>query len=115
MNTVIDSKNWAEFLKGYSERNEDRPTRLGVFERHNGNADDFWIEDGLPLMGLDAYPNKGAMHVDIMLKNYTHTIDGVARIVDLAGDSVDEGLDIWDTQGRTTILRFEDWPAKKED
>ena len=114
MNTVIDSKTWPEFLRDYSKRNEDRPTRLGVFEYHNGAADDFWIEDGLPLMGLAAYSNKGAMHVDIMLKDYTHPIDGVERIVNVVGDSVEEGLDISDTDGRTTMLRFEDWPTTKE-
>ena len=109
MNTEIESKKWAEFLKDYSKRNEDRPTRLGVFERTNGIADDFWIEDGLPLLGLDAYPTKGAIHVDILFEAYTHPIDGVASIVE-----VDEGLDISDTKGRTTVLRFEDWPITKE-
>ena len=114
MTTVIDSNNWTTFLQDYGKRHEDRPTRLGVFENHEGDTEDLWIEDGLPLKGLAAYTTRGAIHVDIMLKEYTHPIDGVARIVDVAGDSEIEGLDISDAKGRTTILRFEDWPIRKE-
>jgi hypothetical protein len=114
MNRVINETNWTKFLKDYSSRNEDRPTRLGVFEKYNGNANDFWIEDGLPLIALDAYPNKDRICVDILFENYKHQIDGVERIVDIEGEVGDQGLDIADASGRTTILRFEDWPLRKE-
>lgn len=114
MNRVINETNWAEFLQDYSSRNVDRPTRLGVFERCNGNANDFWIEDGLPLLALDTYSNKDKVCVDILFDNYTHQIDQVARIVYIDGEAGDQGLDISDMNGRTTILRFEDWPLRKE-
>lgn len=114
MNRVINETDWTDFLKGYSSRNEFRPTRLGVFVSSEGNANDFWIEDGLPLVALDAYSHKDKMCVDILFDNYTHQIDGVARIVDIEGEGTDQGLDICDVKGRTTLLRFEDWPIKKE-
>lgn len=116
MNRVINETEWTEFLRGYSSRNECRPTRLGVFESSDGNANDFWIEDGLPLVALDTYSHKHKTRVDILFDNYVHQIDGVARIVDIdiEGEGTDHGLDICDMNGRTTLLRFEDWPIAKE-
>ena len=102
-------------MKEYSLRNEGRPTRLGVFETSAGVANDYWIEDGLPLVGLDAYLNKGRTRVDILFENYTHSIDNAAKLVEVDGDETDHGLDISDAEGNTTLLRFENWPAKSED
>lgn len=106
--TIIERSNWARFLKTYSSENESRPTRLGVFELSDGTTDDIWIEDGLRLIALDAYPNDGNMRIDIFLEDYVHPIDDVVNVTCRA-DGDDVGLDIVDGKGSTTVLRFENW------
>lgn len=94
---------WANFLKFYSKENKGRPTRLGVFDKGN----DYWLEDGLILTGIDFDYHRDS--IEIMLSDeITHTINHVKKVE--AGFSLDElndGLDITDSEGRTTILRFE--------
>lgn len=107
MNQIIDETNWPAFLKEYSVRNEGRPTRLGVFESRDGVANDYWLECDLPLVGLDAYPDKGTTRVDILFNNYTHSIDAAVSLVMINGNGPDHGLDIIDAEGKTTIMRFE--------
>lgn len=107
MNKIIDELEWIPFLKEYSAKNEERPTRLGVFEPGNGGVEDLWIEDGLPLIAVDAYENKGAMRIDIVLRDYVHPVDGVVKVMHATDDG--DGLDIQESSGRTTLLRFEDW------
>jgi hypothetical protein len=109
MNEVIDQSNWAEFLKKYSERNEGKCTRMGVFDNSDGVTNDYWIEDGLPLIGLDSYSEKGRRRIDILFENYTHSIDDAAVLVSIGEAGADDGLDISDTRGVTTQLRIEDW------
>ena len=113
MNEAINETNWPVFLREYSNRNQGRPTRFGVFEASDGSTNDYWIHDGVPLVAIDAYNKKGKIRVDLFFPHYTHPIDGVARIVDI-GDGADHGLDILDLEGRTAIQRFEDWATKKE-
>ena len=110
MNSTIDRNEWPLFLKDYSERNEGRATRLGLFESRGDSMTDYWIEDGLPLLGLDVYLNGERTRIDILLKNYTHTIDAPVRIAAIGSDGLD-GLDISDDEGSTTLLRFENWPT----
>lgn len=96
---------WTRFLNYYGEQNKNRPTRLGVFE--NGN--DFWIEDGLPLTGIDVDTHGGMPTVEIMLgDNFTHTIKDAKNVkITFSPDENNDGLDITDAEGKTTILRFE--------
>jgi len=115
MNTLINEENWIPFLKEYSSRNENRPTRLGVFELSNGNANDFWLEDGMPLVAVDGYDDHGHVRIDLLFKDYAHPIENVTRIVDIESYGQDHGLDIADNGGRTTVLRFEDWPTRREE
>jgi hypothetical protein len=115
MAQVIDQANWSTFLKEYSERNEGKPTRIGVFEVGEGFSNDYWIEDGLPLVGLDAYPDRDKKRIDILFENYTHSIDDVAEVRCIDGPVNDQGLDIADKHGRITHLRFEDWLPKSEE
>jgi hypothetical protein len=114
MNRVITEENWIPFLKKYNSRNQKRPTRLGVFEMSSGNANDFWIEDGMPLIAVDAYEDRGRTRVDLLFKDYAHPIEDVTRIVDIENYGQDQGLDIADRSGRTTVLRFEDWPTREQ-
>jgi hypothetical protein len=115
MNEIIDKTNWAEFLKSYTARNKGRPTRLGVFEETDDIMNDYWIEDGLPLVAIDAYPDNGNTNVEILFDKYTHAIDGAAKLVSIGGEGKDLGLDISDAEGKTTVLRFENWPLKNEE
>jgi hypothetical protein len=82
---------------------------------HQGVVNDYWIEDGLPLVAVDAYGDAATARVDMIFEDYTHSIDGVARL-DTIKEGADEGLDIADECGTTTQLRFEGWlvPDKQE-
>jgi hypothetical protein len=58
MNAATGQHNWTYFLKFYNEQNKGRATRLGVFENEN----DYWLENGLPLVGISA----------LVLRNWGH-------------------------------------------
>ncbi len=114
MNEEIEETRWPIFLREYSNRNQGRPTRLGVFGTSNGAANDYWIHDGVPVVALDAYSKNGNTTVDLFFHNYTHSIDGAAKVVHVEGDEKDDGLDISDAEGKTTVLRFESWKVESE-
>lgn len=97
---------WTRFLKFYGEQNQGRRTRLGVFE----SGTDYWIEDGLPLSGIDLDTSGEGLTVELMLgEEMTHQISRVRNIrISMSPDEINDGLDITDSAGRTTILRFED-------
>ena len=115
MNEEIEETNWAGFLREFSNRNQGRATRLGVFEASNGVANDYWIHDGVPVVALDAYTKNGKTKVDLFFHNYTHSIDDAAKLVHIEDDGKDNGLDILDAGGNTTVLRFENWQVGSED
>jgi hypothetical protein len=97
-------KRWSAFLTRFGEENTGRPTRLGVFE--DGN--DFWLEDGLPLSGIDVDPNGEEPVVEIMLGDFTHAVRDVRQLTFyVTVDGKNEGFDVTDASGKTAILRFE--------
>jgi Family of unknown function (DUF5335) len=102
-NATVNKHTWINFLNFYNVENSGRATRLGVFE----NGHDYWLEDGLPLVGVDFDPHYNA--VQLMLGDkMTHTIRNVQKIqINFTLDEINDGLDITDADGRTTILRFE--------
>ncbi len=117
MNTEVKRSNWNEFMKLFSEKNRFRPTRLGVFEGEPGEMRDYWLEDGLPLAGIDVDDhNATAPTIEIMLgksgapdsRTMTHVVRGAqsANII-LSNGGIDDGLEIKDEEGNTTFLRFE--------
>jgi len=117
MNKTQAQHNWSAFLQLFSGQNKRRPTRIGVFEGEPGAMTDYWLEDGLPLEGIDIDTRgENAPTVEIMLgdarepnsREFTHTIARArfVRIV-LSASGESDGLDIEDEQGATTILRFE--------
>lgn len=68
MEAATKKSNWTEFLTLFSEQNQMRPTRLGVFEGEPGAMRDYWLEDGLPLTGIDVDTHaEGAPTIEIML------------------------------------------------
>lgn len=117
MNKTEIQHNWTDFLKLFSRQNHKRPTRIAVFEGEPGSMSDYWIEDGLPLNGIDIDAHgKNAPSVEIMLgteeksnlRHLTHNIVKVRFIkIILSASGETDGLDIEDELGVTTILRFE--------
>ena len=108
MNTAKTQHRWEAFLKFYSEQNKGRKTRLGVFEREGDVVTDYWIEDGLALAGLDIDPIGELPTVQILLEGYSHSIAHVrSLIVHYTHSAEEDGLDIADLNGKTTILRFQ--------
>ena len=96
--------NWSEFLKFFTKQNAGRETRLGVFE----DDDDYWLQADLPLTGIDLDPNERDPTLQVMLGNFTHTIRGARKLAyHLTADGISDGLDITDSSGSTSILRFE--------
>lgn len=115
MTEIIDQKQWPLFLQQYGAQNKGRPTRLGVLEMPDGVTNDYWIEDGLPLVALDTYTSNGKTRVDIVLENFTHSIEGVTGLAEVGDRGEDPGLDITEEAGRTTVMRFENWPRGNEE
>jgi hypothetical protein len=109
---------WGVFIEEFSRQNRMRPTRLAEI-KVGEVMEDYWLEDGLPLTGIDLDTHgKGAPTLEIMLgvegetgNNMTHTVDRVQKIkLQLTVDGQDDGLEIEDAGGVTTILRFESLP-----
>ena len=110
MNAATRQHNWTQFLRLYSEQNKGRATRLGVFE----NEKDYWLEAGFPLVGIDVDTHGEMPAIEIMLGTFTHTIkDGRRLTMHFSLDGSEDGLDITDAEGKTTILRFENFGNNK--
>lgn len=111
---VIDMKataakhEWSDFLNFYTQKYAGRPTRLGTFETANGTILDYWIEDGLPLAGIDIDTSDDLPTIEIMLGDLTHIVDNAKTMAaHFSLDGIEDGIDIIDSVGKTTILRFE--------
>jgi hypothetical protein len=110
MNAAKKQHEWTAFFKFYSEQNGGRPTRLGVFEKQSDIYNDYWLEAGLPFSGIDVDTQAETPTVEIMLGDLTHTVNSARTLkihFSLNGD--EDGIDILDVEGKTTILRFEEW------
>jgi len=108
MNRATVQHEWANFLRFFSEQNAGRSTRLCVFEPSRGVAADYWLECGLPLVGIDLDARDEAPSVQIMVGSLTHEIKNAVKLscqFTTAGN--EDGLDILDSNGRMTVLRFE--------
>lgn len=116
MRNKIEPTRWQTNLTAFGERNDMRPTRLGVLGPNRELDSDFWLEDGLLLAGIALDMGRdGSPSVEIMLqapvgttKNHmTHTVAGVKRVELETTDGRDQGLEIEDRNGAVTIMRFE--------
>ena len=109
--------NWTTFLKLFTEENQGRKTRTAVFEGTPEAMSDYWLEEGLPLVGIDVDPDgTDGPDIEIMLQNQpnctplnmTHTVKGarfVKIILSASGDA--DGLEVDNGRGETTILHFQ--------
>lgn len=99
---------WTKFLKFFTEQNEGRPTRLGVFECDGDKVNDYWLEAGLPLTGIDVDTKDERPSVQIIVENFTHEVKDAVNLVFRLGLNGDEdGIDISSADRKTTVLRFE--------
>ena len=108
MNTKQMQHRWRAQLTIFSEENLGRPTRLGVFEPATEGMMDYWLENGLALREVVFEEHKGAKSIEIILDGFTHTIRQVKRLELLFGEEAEDGLNVIDVNGRTSILRFEE-------
>lgn len=108
MNATKPQHNWMNFLKYYSEANRNRQTRIGLFEKLSDVTTDYWLENGLPLLGIDLDTENGTMVVEIMLERYTHVVRGFRTIRPIYSiDGTEDGIDFIGPGETATILRFE--------
>lgn len=118
MDAITKQHKWLTLLNLFNKQNKSRPTRIGVFEGKPGEMMDYWIEDKLPLAGIDVDERgENAPTIEIMLSDskntdslhMTHTVfkASVIKIILTANDEAD-GLEIEDAEGKTTVLRFEE-------
>ena len=106
----------ANFLDGFSKRNQGRATRLEVIGELGAQEE----EQYLPLVGVSLDPKgTAAGSVEIMLagegladdRQVEHTIRNVQRIAPLVGiTAVEDGLGFEDQEGAKTLLIFEQLP-----
>jgi len=116
MEAVKPQYEWTNFLKFFGKENLDRPTRIGLFETVDGVTNDYWIENGLPLKGIDVDFNGRLPVVEIMLEGLTHVVRNVKGLRPIYSfDGNEEGMDIIDSGGATTILRFDSGALKRDD
>jgi hypothetical protein len=116
MRITIEPLSWQANLSAFGERNQMRPTRLEVLGPGRQVESDFWLEDGLLFAGmaLEMDGERGPS-VEIMLQvpaaptrdHMTHMVTGVKRVELETLDGRDQALEIEDSEGDTTIMRFE--------
>lgn len=110
MTTSTMTSEWAKYLEFFTEQNTGRPTRLGVFEQSGDSMIDYWLESGLPFTAVDIDSTSDGVSTSILLLvgEMEHVIKQpheIKFILSRAGD--EDGIDITDSRGRTTVLRFE--------
>ena len=99
---------WSRFIRFFNEGNRGRRTRLAVFEKHGDVANDYWVESGLPLTGISITSHDPKLAVAIELGSFTHEISDASQLAfHLTRTGEEDGVDIVDAGGRTTVLRFE--------
>lgn len=111
---------WSRFLDLFLTRNENRPTRLGVFIEEDRGTQDYWIEDGLPLTAVTVETHSGRTDVEMMFgassqpgeTRMTHLVTGARSMkIGLGLSADDDLLEFADSEGRHTVLRFENFAA----
>lgn len=108
MTTSTMTSEWAKYLDFFTEQNTGRPTRLGVFEQSGDTMIDYWLESGLPFTGVDIDSTSDGVFILLLVGEMEHVIKQPHEIKFILSRSGDEdGIDITDSNGQTTVLRFE--------
>jgi hypothetical protein len=108
-----NAEDFKALLRLYNAQNLGRPTRLGVFERQTDIYNDYWLESGLPFGAVEVDRDDKSSVVEIFLDGFTHTVKGARTLkIHFGLDDDEDGIDITDAEGKTTILRFETWEVR---
>lgn len=112
MNAPQTEHEWSKYLKFFSEQNAARPTRLGVFERSGDSIADYWLESGGRFLGVDIDSSTSPLSIQILIDDMEHIVTEPQQVKFILSRSGEEdGFNITDAEGRTTVLRFETAPA----
>ena len=112
---------WSSFLALFLDRNQGKPSRLGVFVGEDRGIQDFWIEDGLPLRSVTVEPREGSADVEMVFGSktgseetaFTHHIAAARSIrFGLGLGEYEDTLEITDDSNNTAVLRFEEFLDK---
>ncbi len=113
MSTEINHDQWTTFFDEFSKRNHSRPTRIEVFGEMGAQE----AERHLPLNGVSVDENgSSAPRIEILLggdspgdmQHLTHVVTRASSVFLKAGaDGNDEALEVVDSDGAKTLLRFE--------
>ena len=117
MRDEIGRSEWVAYFKEFSRRNAARPTQLETFGELGAQEE----EHSLPFAGMSVEMNGAdAPRVEIMFgglaaaeeeedtPHLTHTVSRVSRIMRKLGvDGREEALELEDSDGTQTLLRFE--------
>jgi hypothetical protein len=114
MKEKIAREHWALALAEINAANVNWPTSLEVIGPIGEVSRDYWLENGLPLLGLSLEKGKvETLNLAILLGGQTareHLEHNVTDVVALALERDYEGhcycLEVEDAAGRVTILRF---------
>lgn len=115
MKENIDRSVWINYFNEFTRRNNSRPTRLEVFGENGAQEE----EHGLPFAGISLERGNVTPSIAIMFgasngdtaRHLTHVIENVQEITPKRGlDGSDEALEIVDSQGEKSLLRFEPPP-----
>lgn len=118
MNIENRQNEWYDFIELFNRHNNGRPTRIGVYVGAPESMEDYWLEDGLPLQGIDLDPDHEQNNsLQIVLggnrkadsRNFTHVIKSPRSLrITLSASGEADGLEIDDKEGNTTVLQFEE-------
>jgi hypothetical protein len=108
MHSIQRQRDWNSRVSAFNLENAGRPTRLGVFERSDGSVNDYWLENGLALRGVTFDERNDRVSAEILLDGFTHVVENAQRIELVYGSNgIDDGLNVIDSEGRTSVLRFD--------
>jgi hypothetical protein len=108
MQSTRSAPEWGKFIDVFNSQFRGRETRLGVFESNRRQTTDYWIESGLPLVSLDLDDRGKMPAVEMRVGKLSHRIPNAVRLSFIFSPIGSEcGLDVTDSDGRTTVLRFE--------
>lgn len=111
MNATTRQHKWTSFLQFFNDQNRGRRTRLGVFEPNSGAPADYWLECGLPFVGIDLDTHTDMPTMQIMVGSLTHEVKNAIKINwQLTSSGDEDGLDVLGGDGRLTVFRFEAGP-----
>lgn len=102
------TKTWADLIRFFSRQNAGRPTRLGVFTHEGNIVNDYWLESGLRLNAMVLSREIAGVSIQITVGDLKHEAQKVIGFsIKLSYDGDEDGIDIYCSDGCTTVLRFE--------